>query len=197
MSVPHTGLRYQQQHVLSGSVCVISSQTAPQGAVFDRTCRFRRRGRYSATSHISASSNISSSIRCSRSFSVFVQSLFNAFACIGLTFTCASGKSWCTRFVSSLRMISRALANLQHFACHKRVRRTSPFPFYWLDDQYLSWVYNWCQGLAAVLSSWRCGRKVNWSHVEVKVANLLSCQEVSGTLFTAVSCYLMVNSGRD
>lgn len=162
MSVPHTGLRYQQRHVLSGGVCVISSQTAPQGAVFDRTCRFRRRGRYSATSHISASSNISSSIRCSRSFSVFVQSLFNAFACIGLTFTCASGKVDARVLWVHWGWFRVRLVNLQHFACHKRVRRTSPFPFYWLDDQYLSWVYNWCQGLAAVLSSWRCGRDRTW-----------------------------------
>lgn len=60
---------------------------------------------HSFTSHISASSNISSSIRLSRSFSVFVLSLFNALACIGLTLTSASGKIRCTRFVSSLRMM--------------------------------------------------------------------------------------------
>lgn len=48
---------------------------------------------YSSTNHMSASSNISSSMRLSRSFSVFVQSLFNAFVYIGLTFTSVSGKS--------------------------------------------------------------------------------------------------------
>jgi hypothetical protein len=52
-------------------------------------------------------------------------SLFKPFACIGFTFTSASGKIWCTRFVSSASMISLAPSSPQHFACHKPVQRTS------------------------------------------------------------------------
>lgn len=59
---------------------------------------------------MSDSSNISSSIRFSFSRSLLLALLFKAFACIGLTFTSASGKIWCTRFVSSARIISLAPA---------------------------------------------------------------------------------------
>lgn len=62
----------------------------------------------SDVSHMSDSSNISSSIRFSFSRSLLLASLFKPFACIGFTFTSASGKIWCTRFVSSARMISLA-----------------------------------------------------------------------------------------
>lgn len=62
----------------------------------------------SETSHISDSSNISSSMRFSFSRSLLLASLFRPFACIGFTFTSASGKIWCTRFFNSASMISLA-----------------------------------------------------------------------------------------
>ncbi|AFV29166.1 hypothetical protein PHI80_26 [Enterobacteria phage phi80] len=78
-------------------------------------CNMTKQCSYSETNHISDSSNISSSMRFSFSRSLLLASLFKPFACIGLTFTSASGKIRCTRFVNSFRIISLAPVNPSTF----------------------------------------------------------------------------------